>query len=184
MAKNVYVFLAEGFEEIEAVATIDLLRRAGIATITVAVGNSLEVSGAHHITLRADKPLDEVDLSNADALVLPGGLPGVDNLNASEVLRSTLRQMYDSGRLVAAICAAPMILGQLGILNGKRATCYPSFENHLTGYKASEQKVITDGHVITACSAGVAIDFGLEIIKYLLGEQEAQLVADAIIYKR
>ncbi|MDO4692577.1 MAG: DJ-1/PfpI family protein [Porphyromonadaceae bacterium] len=183
MAKNVYVFLAEGFEEIEAVTTIDLLRRAGLSTTTIAVGNSLEVSGAHHITLRADKPLDEVDLSRADALVLPGGLPGVDNLNSSEVLRSMLRQMYDSGRLVAAICAAPMILGQLGILKGRHATCYPSFERHLTGYKTSEQKVITDGHVITACSAGVAVDFGLEIIKYLLGDQEALRVAGEIIYR-
>lgn len=183
MAKKAYVFLAEGFEELEAIATIDLLRRAGVATVIVAVGSSLEVCGAHHIPVRADIALSQVNVSDADALILPGGLPGVDNLNASTQLHEMLREGHNSGHLIAAICAAPLILGQLGLLKDKVATCYPGFEGHLRGYKPSDRLVITDGHTITACGAGVAIDFALEITAYLLGRETADKVAQAILYK-
>lgn len=182
MAKKVYIFLAEGFEELEAVAVIDLLRRAGLAVVTVAVGNYLEVAGAHHISIRADKFLKDIDSSDADALILPGGLPGVTNLNESDVLRRMLQGGYTSGKLVAAICAAPMILGQMGLLEGKRATCYPGFEDHLRGHIPTNDRVIIDGQIITASGIGVVIEFALAIITYLLDEQMATEVSEAILY--
>lgn len=180
--KTVFVFLAEGFEEIEAVTTIDLLRRAGLSVVTVAVGDSLEVAGAHHVPVIADRHISNVLLSEADALVLPGGLPGVTNLAASEVLLSMLREAYEGGKLLAAICAAPSILGSLGILDGKPATCYPSFEPQLGAYLPTEERVVVAGQVITACAAGVSIPFALAIVKALLDEETAQSVAQAIIY--
>lgn len=184
MAKNVYVFLADGFEEIEAISIIDLLRRAGLTTITVSVGDSLEVSGAHHIPVIADKAFSDLDFSAADALVLPGGLPGVTNLNEHEPLKQLLNDGYASGKLIAAVCAAPMILGQLGIVRGKRATCYPSFEEHLEGYLHTEELVVVDGNVITGAGVGVAMEFALAIVAYLVGSEVADSVADAILLQR
>lgn len=184
MARNVYVFLADGFEEIEAITTIDLLRRAGLVVRTVAIGNSLEVSGAHHLPVRADLPWSDIDLSDADALVLPGGLPGVTNLNAFEPLRLALKAHAEAGKLVGAICAAPMVLGQLGLLKGQEATCYPSFEVHLEGYTPTTEAVVRSGNIITARSAGVSIDFALALITALIGADEAEAVASAIIYQR
>lgn len=183
MAKKVYVFLAEGFEEIEAVATVDLLRRAGLSTVMVSIGSSLEVVGAHHIPLRADKALQDIDPADADAYVLPGGLPGVTNLNECADLRQIILRAEENGKLVAAICAAPMILGQLGLLNGKLATCYPSFEQHLRGYRPTEERVVVDGRIITASGVGVAMEFALEIITYLLDASTADQVANAILLK-
>lgn len=183
MAKTVIVFLADGFEEIEAVATIDLLRRAGLSVITVAVGDSLEVSGAHGIVLRADQGLDFADLHAPDAVVLPGGLPGVTNLATTPRVLEVVRQVYNQGRLVAAICAAPSILGSLGILEGREATCYPSFEPQLTGYRPTERTVVVSDHVITARSAGVTFEFAHAITTALLGQEAADAVADAVLYK-
>lgn len=184
MAKTVLIFLAEGFEEIEAITTIDLLRRAGISTVTVAVGDSLQVNGAHHIPVIADRALEQVSASMADAVVLPGGLPGVTNLNMSNTLRSIVSEAYQAGKTIGAICAAPSILGELGILQGRFATCYPSFEPKLTGYKPTPDGVVVDGNVITARSAGVTIPFALAIITQLLSEDVANEVASAIIYER
>ncbi len=184
MNQNVYVFLAEGFEEIEAVTTIDLLRRAGLTTITVAVGKSLEVRGTNHIPLIADMSLSSIDYDKASALILPGGLPGVTNLNASETLRSLLKRAYEDKKLLAAICAAPMILGSLGMLEGLEATCYPSFEKYLKGYKSlAEDKglVITD-NIITAKGAGCTIPFALAIIEKLCDKATADELAKGIIY--
>lgn len=179
--KTVFVFLAEGFEEIEAVTTIDLLRRAGLAVVTIAVGDSLEVAGAHHIPIIADRHISNIAELEADALVLPGGLPEVTNLGKSEALLTMLRDAHNSGKLLAAICAAPTILGSLGILDGREATCYPSFEGGLGAYKASDRKVVVSDDVITACSAGVTIPFALAIITALLGEEASEAVAKAII---
>lgn len=183
MPKTAYLFLATGFEEIEAITTIDLLRRAGIACITVALGDSLQVAGAHHIPVIADQALSSVNLEQADALILPGGLPGVTNLNESTSLRQLITEGYKAGKLIAAICAAPMILGQLGILQGKEATTYPSFEPHLEGYIPTERSVAVSGQVITARSAGVTIPFALAIITQLLGQDVADEVRSAIIYE-
>lgn len=180
--KTVFVFLAEGFEEIEAVTTIDLLRRAGLSVITISVEDSLEVTGAHHIPVIADRHISNIDELKADAFVLPGGLPGVSNLAKSETLLDILRKAQNDSKLLAAICAAPSILGELGMLDGKTATCYPSFEEKLGDYQATESAVVLSDGVITARSAGVTIPFALEIIKYLLDEETAQSVANAIIY--
>lgn len=182
MNKNVYVFLATGFEEIEAVATIDLLRRAGLSCVIVSVEETLNVSGAHNVCVCADKHISQVSINEAEAIILPGGLPGVTNLNDCAQLRELVASAQQSGILVAAICAAPMILGQLGILEGKRATTYPSFEPHLKGYIPSAQGVQIDGSVITATSAGFTFDFALAIITHLLGEEAAASVASGIIY--
>lgn len=179
---NVYVFLAEGFEEIEAVATVDLLRRAGLSTITVAVGESLEVVGAHHLPVRADLPIGQIDPDSACALVLPGGLPGVTNLAACEPLRQIIRKGYDDGKIVAAICAAPSILGELGILDGRKATCYPSFEPQLGAYIPTEDEVAVSNNVITAKAAGVTLDFALAIISALKGRATAESVARQIFH--
>lgn len=180
--KTVLVFLAHGFEEIEAITTIDLLRRAGLSVITVAVGTSLEVAGAHHIPVIADRHISNIDEFVPDAFVLPGGLPGVTNLGESEALRSILKKAFTEGKLLGAICAAPSILGELGFLEGRAATCYPSFEAKLLGHAPTGGSgVVVSGNVITARSAGVSIDFALAIIRYLLTEDDARRVASEII---
>ncbi len=173
---DVYVFLADGFEEIEAITTIDLLRRAGLATVMVSVSDHLEVFGAHNISLIADRCLEDVDVSSARAYVLPGGMPGVTNLNAVDLLRQTIKKAYDEQKLIGAICAAPMILGELGILKEKEAICYPSFEASLQGAKLSDKPVVCSGCVITAKAAGWTIDFALEIIRSLEGEEKASQI--------
>lgn len=180
--KNVLVFLADGFEEIEAITTVDLLRRSGLCVQTVAVGKSLEVSGVHHVPVIADRHISQVDASSVDAYVLPGGLPGVTNLASSEPLLELIREAYDAKRLVAAICAAPTILGKLGLLDGRPATCYPGCEGELGGYlPTGGAPVAVSDHVITGRSAGVALEFALEVIAYLLGREAADRVAQAII---
>ncbi len=184
MAKTVYVFLAEGFEEIEAVATIDLLRRAGLAVVTVAVGDSREVAGAHHVPIVADQALADIAPAGADAFVLPGGLPGVTNLGASDTLRRIIAEAHQAGKVIGAICAAPSILGQLGLLEGKVATCYPSFEPQLGGYIPTSEGVAVAGNIITARSAGVTFEFALALITALLDADTAKAVASAVIYHR
>ncbi len=184
MRVDVYVFLAEGFEEVEAITTIDYIRRAGLVVKTVAVGESLELAGAHHIPVIADCMLTEVELDQAKAYVLPGGLPGVTNLNASDLLKKTLLQANEEGKLLAAICAAPMILGQLSLLEGKSAICYPSFEEYLLGANLSEEKVVLDGNVITAKAAGCTTEFALEIITYLTGSKDkSEEILQGLYYK-
>lgn len=182
--KQALVFLAEGFEEIEATTTIDLLRRAGITVSTVSVGSTQTVKGAHGIPVVADTTLADIDPQLADAYILPGGLPGVTNLSAEGDLKDLLLKAYESGKLLAAICAAPSILGELGLLEGKEATCYPSFEPTLVGYVPTEKPVVQSGNVITGRSAGVTIDFALSIITYLVGLEKASEVADAIIVQK
>lgn len=180
--KKVFVFLAPGFEEVEAVTTIDLLRRAGLTVVTVAVGDSLEISGVHHITLVANQALAEINITEGDAFVLPGGLPGVPNLAASQCVRAILQEANKAGKLLGAICAAPALLGELGFLEGRKATCYPSFEEQLKGYIPTDEAVVTDGNIITGRSAGVTIDFALALITALLGKEASEAVASAIIY--
>ncbi len=180
MSKIVYVFLAEGFEEIEALTTIDLLRRADLTTITVAVGDSLEVRGAHHVPVIADIPLAKVGDIAGDAFVLPGGLPGVTNLANSPTLLKVIKQGYEAGKVIGAICAAPSILGGLGILEGREATCYPSFEPQLTGYVPTDKKVVVSGRIVTARSAGVSQEFALSLIELLTDKATADSVHAAI----
>ncbi|MCD8193341.1 MAG: DJ-1/PfpI family protein [Tannerellaceae bacterium] len=181
--KKAFVFLAAGFEEMEAIGTIDILRRGGIDTVTVSISDSKEVIGAHGIPVTADTVLTGTDLSGADALVLPGGMPGSTNLNNCEPLREALASQYDNGKLVAAICAAPLVLGGLGILEERRATCYPSFEDLLTGATVTDNAVEVDGNVITGRGPGLVMEFALALVTYLAGKEKADEVGSGLLLK-
>ncbi|MDR3137927.1 MAG: DJ-1/PfpI family protein [Tannerellaceae bacterium] len=177
--KKVYVFLAEGFEEIEAVGTVDILRRSGIETILVSTGNSLQVTGAHSLTLSADVFLHEI--TDADAFILPGGLPGADNLFNNLDLRQRLLTHHAQHKLVAAICAAPFILGKLKLLQGRRATCYPGFEMQLEGATVTYAPVEVDLPFITARGPAYVFPFALAIVEALLGRLAADKTAQAAL---
>ncbi len=179
--KKAFVFLATGFEETEAVGTIDVLRRGGIETTVVSITQELSVSGAHGLEVVADALYEEVNFIEADALVLPGGMPGSSNLNACEPLKTQLLKHYNEGKLVAAICAAPIVLGGLGILKGRTATCYPSFESALTGANVTDNPVEVDGNVITGRGPGLVFNFSLAIVDALRGKAVAEEVAAGLL---
>jgi len=151
------VFLADGFEEIEAIAPIDIMRRAGIEVTTISVSREKEVRGAHGVLVEADRLFEEVSFSDADLLFLPGGMPGTKNLNAHDGLKQLLLKHANEGKKLAAICAAPSILGELGLLKGKEAVCFPGFEETLKGAIVSDKKVVQSGNIITGKAAGAAI---------------------------
>ena len=176
-----YVFLADGFEEVEALATVDVLRRCGIEVQTVSISYSEEVTGAHGIIVKADKVLDYSMLQDADFLILPGGLPGATNLRDCEALQEVLKQHAAKGGNLAAICAAPMVLGGLGLLEGKEATCYPGFEKYMIGAKPGSLPVVQDGNVITGKGPAVAFAFGLKIAEAIKGKDAAGDVAAGML---
>ena len=176
----VLVFLAEGFEEIEALAPVDFLRRAGVPVTTVSVGNSLSVRGAHGIEVRADALLSQTDCSDGDMIVLPGGMPGTTHLDECSSMDEILASASARGSYLAAICAAPMVLGKRGYLNGKSAVCYPGFESELAGASISASAVVRDGTVITAKSAGVAWQFAYRLAEALVGTQVAERVRTSL----
>ncbi|MDR2791242.1 MAG: DJ-1/PfpI family protein [Tannerellaceae bacterium] len=179
--KKAYVFLAEGFEETEAVGTIDILRRSGIETIVVAVGNSLQVTGSHALTVSADVLLSETGVSDADVLVLPGGMPGATNLYNSADLCQRLLAHHAEGKLIAAICAAPFILGKLKLLDGRRATCYPGFEQLLDKATVTHAAVEVDSPFITARGPAYVFPFALAIVAALIGSTVADQTASAAL---
>ena len=176
----VYMFLAEGFEEIEALCPLDLLRRAGIEVKTVGIGSQI-VCGAHGISVLADMSESEIQSFEADMIILPGGMPGTLNLDASETVHQAIDTATKNGSYIAAICAAPSILGGLGILRGKEATCYPGFEEKLLGAKISDKRVVLDGKVITAAGMGVALDFGLVLVELFCGKEKAETLRRGVI---
>ena len=175
----VYLFLANGFETIEALAVMDILRRAKIDVKTVGVTGKI-VASSHNIDVTADIEIDEFDVKDADAVVLPGGMPGTLNLEADKTVQGAIDYCIENKKYICAICAAPSILGHKGLLKGKEAICFPGFENDLTGAILSDKYVVTDGLIITARGAGVAVDFGLEIVKALKGEETAENVRKTI----
>ena len=179
--KNLLIFLATGFEEIEVVSTMDVIRRAGLNIQSVALTEELLVIGAHGIGIQADVLFDSADFSTADMLILPGGMPGTKNLNAHGRLKEALINHAKSGKQLAAICAAPMVLGQLGLLAGKEATCYPGNEMHLKDAKISEYMVVDDAGFITASGPGVAIEFGLQIVEHYMGDEKVEEVSKALL---
>ncbi len=158
----IYMFLAEGFEETEAIGCLDVLRRAGIETKTVAIGEKC-VRGSHGVVVEADMFADDLDFDAIDGVILPGGMPGTTNLQADERVINAALFCADNGKLVAAICAAPMILGELGLLKGKKAVCYPGFEKYLEEAEVEDAFVSIDGNIITARGAGAALMFGARI---------------------
>lgn len=169
---KVYAFMADGMEEVECLAVVDMLRRAGIPTVTVSVMGTKTVTGAHQVTLQADTIFEEEDFLDADVLFLPGGVPGTPNLAAHAGLIELLKRHAAAGGRMAAICAAPSVLGDLGLLEGRQATCYPGWEQHLHGAIYTRQGVVTDGPVSTARGVGFAIDLGLELVRVLQGEEK------------
>ena len=179
--KKALIFFAEGFEEIEALTIIDVLRRADIPALMISVTGNLSVTGAHGIKVNVDLLFKDVDFNDAEILILPGGLPGAHNLNAHEGLKNQLKQFNDAGKKVAAICAAPLVLGGLNILNNKEATCYPGFENELLGAKLSTDLAIKAGNVITSRGPGTALNFALELVAELKGKATADRLADGMI---
>jgi 4-methyl-5(b-hydroxyethyl)-thiazole monophosphate biosynthesis len=180
MAK-VIIIMADGFEEIEAITVIDMLRRADIEVFVLGL-NSLQVRGAHNITIQSDSLLDMFS-GPYDGVILPGGLPGSTNLTNSEKVISIIKSAYKDGLLVAAICAAPGVLGKSGILNSKKATCYPGVEKKLTGAEVLNTPVVRDGNIITSRGVATAIEFSLALITYLKGSELAAKTAAAILYK-
>ncbi len=179
--KPIFLFLAPGFEEIEAIATLDILRRADLNVKSVSISSDLKVIGAHGIGVEADFLYPDIDFSDAEMLVLPGGMPGTKNLNAHEGLKATLLKHAKADKALAAICAAPMILGQLGILDGKEATCYPGNEVHLKGAILSEYMIVQDGNIITASGPGVAAEFALQIVEHFLGDEKMEEISKALL---
>ncbi len=162
----IYILLATGFEETEMIAPLDMLRRADIPVQTVGMSGKV-VMGAHNIPVTADILSEEVDCSALDGVILPGGMPGTTNLQSSDFVIDLVKTCYENGKLVAAICAAPMILGELELLDGKNATCFPGFEEHLKGATILSAPAVTDGNVITGRGAGAALDFGAALVDYL-----------------
>lgn len=183
MDKKIAVHLADGFEEIEAISIIDVLRRAGLNVVTVSVTGKLEVNGAHQIKVLADKLFESIDYSDVYMIVLPGGMPGASNLNAHEGLKQKIRTFVAENKQLAAICAAPLVLGNLGILDGKQAVCYPGFESHLKGANILQVPVVDSGNVITGRGPGAAIQFALKIVEKLVSVEKAELLASQMLVK-
>ena len=180
---RVCIFLADGFEEVEALTVVDLLRRADIKIDMVSISDTLQVRGRSDIEVTADEMWDEAHAEKSDMLILPGGMPGVKYLGEHKGLTELLMKYAAEGRLLAAICAAPTIFGALGIVNGKKATCYPGLEDQLTGACAvTDQRVVTDGNITTSRGAGTSVSFALRLIEILKDKDEADKVASGIVY--
>lgn len=172
--QSIYVHLAEGFEEIEALTVVDVLRRAKLPVVTVSIGSTLQVTGAHQISVVADRLFKDVDYSVGSMILLPGGMPGAKNLNEHAGLRSKIMEYSASGKYLAAICAAPLVLGSLGLLKGKKVVCYPGFESTLEGAHVTLDACMVDNQIITARGVGAALTFALELVKILVGIELAE----------
>ncbi len=187
----VYVHLAEGFEEIEAITLIDVLHRGGIKVETIAIptkekiaegkGSDLMVTGAHGISVKADKSFIQANYGDCEMIVLPGGMPGTTNLQAHEGLREEILKFANEGKELAAICAAPMVFGELGLLQGRRATIYPSLEGHLKGALVSREGVVRDGNFTTSKGPATAMAFGLKLVEIFKGEKMAMDLGKAML---
>lgn len=181
---TVYTFFADGFEEIEAFTAVDVLKRAGLNVEMVTVTGEEVVMGAHDIPLLCDSKFEACDFSDADMLVLPGGMPGAGTLSKHTELNKLVAEFVAQGKPVAAICAAPMVLGKLGLLKGKKVTCYPGFEQYLEGAECTGEHVVRDGHIITGMGPGAAMDFALTIVDALLGQEKVAELVEAMCIKR
>ncbi len=182
---KVYILLADGFEEIEGLTVVDLLRRAGINIDTVSIKDTTEITGARGIKVIADKLISEIS-DDGNMLVLPGGMPGTNYLKQSDEVKELIMSYYNSDKYIAAICAAPTVFGEMGLLNGRKATCYPGLEPSLAGamWPGESQSVVRDGKIITSRGLGTAIDFALELIEVLINDTKADEIAKSVVYKR
>ena len=180
--KSVIVFLADGFEECEGLLVVDLLRRAGINVITASIMGKLDIISSHNVALRADALAEDVDYGAEDMIVLPGGLPGTTCLGDNEIVRKRCLEFAASGKYVAAICAAPSILAELGLLEGKPATCHPAFEDKMCGAIVTRGSVSVAGNIITGRGLGAGIPFALKLIEILVDKEAAEKVGAEICY--
>ncbi|MDR1518313.1 MAG: DJ-1/PfpI family protein [Dysgonamonadaceae bacterium] len=179
--KRVALFLANGFEETEALGSLDVLRRAEIQTDTVSISQKKEVTGAHGITVLADYIFSELDYSAFDVLVLPGGMPGAKHLNEHEGLKTLLKTFVEQGKQVAAICAAPIVLGGLHLLEGKKATAYPGYEAQLIGAETTGEAVVVDGNIVTGKGPGLVFNFALQLVEEIAGKAIRDKVARGLL---
>lgn len=176
------IFFAEGYEEIEALTVVDLVRRAGIPIDMISVYGEKEVAGSHGILVKMDRTLEETDFDGLDMLVLPGGLKGTQGLESCGDLMKKLDDFYAAGKWIAAICAAPSIFGHRGYLKGRRATSYPDFESHLEGATVTHGAAEVDGHVITGRGMGCSIPFALKIVEQFVGRDAAEELAEKVVW--
>lgn len=181
--KKTLMLFAEGFEEVEALTVVDLLRRAEIGCDMVSLAGTDTVTGSHGISVGVMGPLEGLALDGYDAVILPGGMPGTKHLAADERVIDALRRFNAAGKLTAAICAAPTVLAKAGLLEGRRAVCYPGMEGQLTGRAGGDGKVEVDGTVITGRGVGTAIPFALAIVEYFSGKERAEELARSIVYQ-
>jgi len=179
--KDLYIQLAEGFEETEAVTIIDVLRRAELNVISVSITGNRMVKGSHNIEIKADILFEEVDFTTGEMIILPGGMPGSKNLNEHEGLKNQIIDYQKHGKYLAAICAAPIVFGNLGILKGKKVVCYPGYESHLVGAEVRSNPYIVDNNIITGRGVGAALQFSLEIVRILKGEESAIQLRKAML---
>lgn len=174
-----YIFLADGFEITEALTTLDVMRRAKLDVLTVSVDKDV-VTSSNNVSVFVDITTDKINFDDIDGVILPGGMPGTTNLEKSDVVIDTVKYCYENKKLVAAICAAPSILGHLGILNGKKATCFPGFDTELEGAQYTGTHTQVDGNVITAKGAGCSVEFGHAIVSSVLSKTEADKVIESM----
>lgn len=182
MAK-VYEFLATGFEDIEALIPLDIMRRAGVDFKTVSITGDLYVESAHGISIKADMLIEDADMSDADLIMLPGGLPGATNLNAHNGVKKAIIEQNARGKMIGAICAAPMVLGGIGLLQGRRATCYPGFEKYLEGAEYTHELCTVDGNITTGEGPAAALPYAYTLLAALTDRQTADQVAEGMMYK-
>lgn len=180
--EKAYIFLADGFEEIEALTVVDILRRAQISIDMISVTGQAAVTGSHGIQVAADRLFEETDFSDGTLFVLPGGMPGTKHLGAHEGLKQLLLDSMEKGKRIAAICAAPSVLGDLGLLQGKKAISYPGFEPRLTGAQITVEQVVVDGNITTSRGMGTAIPFALSLTAQLKDQETADQLGKGIIY--
>lgn len=176
------IFIAEGCEEIEALTVVDIARRAGVGIEMISITGERQVTSSHQVTFLTDTTVDTADYAGYDGIVLPGGMPGTVHLGEDVTVNRMIREFMAEGKLVAAICAAPSVLGQAGLLEGRRATCHPGFEEKLIGAVCSADGVVCDGNVITSRGMGTAIPFALEIVRYFLGDAVVEKIKNDLVY--
>ena len=176
------IFMADGCEEIEGLTVVDIARRAGIEIDTISITGKPVVTSSHKVTFETDTTKEQADFASYDGIVLPGGMPGTVHLGEDDTVSQVIREFEKEGKLVAAICAAPSVLGQAGILNGKKAACHPGFEEKLTGAEVFFSPVVCDGNVITSRGMGTAVPFGLAVARYFTDDATIEHVKAGLVY--
>ncbi len=181
--KQAVMLFARGYEEVEALMTVDLLRRGGVDVKMASITDEMTVCGSHEIRVQMDTKLADVDVDQMDAVIIPGGKEGTDRLGEDASVCQVLKGAFQAGKVVAAICAAPSVLGACGILEGKRATCYPGFEGKLTGAEFVDEMAVVDGNVVTSRGLGTSMEFGFALLEVLVSKEMAEKVRGEIVFK-